>query len=130
MYEHQFQKNLNEALDLKVRKQALAKTVLPSYEAFSMFKSMSTIIDEMPIKITKNQIEITTLDLSRISLIHFTFTNDSYECFSVDMLYLNLAEFSKLLQYEVKDNSITEIIFGKFDLIYNNRFNFFYEVAN
>ncbi|MHA1724433.1 MAG: hypothetical protein ACTSXH_06275 [Promethearchaeota archaeon] len=100
-------------LDLKIRKKALGKITFNSYEIYQFIKCLSSIVDEIPIKITREEIQITALDPNRISLIIITISNDSFEFFEEGLIYINVEDFAKLLKCEFSDQSTTEIIFGE-----------------
>jgi len=108
-----FSSELRSILDLRIRKQALAKINFNSHEVYKVFKSLSSLLDVLPVKITRQRLEITALDPERISLLHFTVANDSFEFFKNGTIYINTSDFVKLLKCEATDNSVSEIVFGE-----------------
>ncbi|MHA1725367.1 MAG: hypothetical protein ACTSYC_07150 [Promethearchaeota archaeon] len=110
---NKFFEKLNNMLDLKIRKKALGKITFNSYEIYQFIRCLSSIVDEIPIKITREEIQITALDPNRISLIIIVLSNDSLEFFKEGLIYINVEDFAKLLKSESSDQSITEIIFGE-----------------
>ncbi len=75
----------------------------------NMFGAIAILTDEATFNITTYNIELRTMDPSRVAMIDFQWPNtvfDEYECDQPQKLCLNIAELLKLLRRTGKDETI------------------------
>ena len=100
-------------LDLIINRKACCSIEFEGYAIYSFFKALSSLLDEVEIKVYQDKLYILTMDPLRIVIFEVIIVNKTFKFYKEGMLGFNLNDLQKALKCKSSDESKINLIFGK-----------------
>jgi len=100
-------------LDLIINRKACCSIEFEGYAIYSFFKALSSLLDEVEIKVYQEKLYILTMDPLRIIIFEIVILNKTFKFYKEGMLGFNLNDLQKALKCKSSDESKINLIFGK-----------------
>ncbi len=100
-------------LDLLINRKACCSIEFEGYAIYTFFKALSSLLDEVEIKIYQDKLYILTMDPLRIVIFEIILVNTTFKFYKESMIGFNLNDLQKALKCKSSDESKINLIFGK-----------------
>jgi len=100
-------------LDLIINRKACCSIEFEGHAIYSFFKALSSLLNEVEIKVYQDKLYILTMDPLRIIIFEIVILNKTFKFYKEGMLGFNLNDLQKALKCKSSDESKINLIFGK-----------------